>query len=123
MLALAGMIAGNRYAMIAIAIVLAASLGFAKGWSVEHDAKVAAIATQDAAWRQAIEKANRDAENDANARVEAALNASAAIVPVGPDRSDAVRLCNLDPNCRDQHQQNGKSSSMPRPKAGALVHR
>jgi hypothetical protein len=107
MLALAGMIAGNRYAMIALAIVLAASLGFAKGWSIEHDAKVAAIATQDAAWRHAIEKANRDAENDANARVEAALNASAAIVAAPADLSSLKRLCQSDKACRDraEHQQ------------------
>jgi hypothetical protein len=122
MLALARLIIGTPWMLTAAAIVLAATLGFAKGWSIEHDAKVAALATQDASWKQAIEKANRDAENDTNARVQAAADASAAVVPTPAGIDAIIRLCHNDANCRDQHQQNVKSGSLPRAQAGVVVN-
>ena len=105
MIAIIRLVIGNPWFLLAAAITLAASLGFAKGWTMEHDAKVAALATQDAAWKQAIEKANREAENDTNARIQDALTAAAAVVPAGPSIDDLVQLCRNDAQCRDQHQQ------------------
>lgn len=121
MIAIIRLIIGNPWFLVAAAIALAASLGFAKGWTMEHDARIAAMATQDIAWRQAIEKANHDAENDANARVQAALEAAAAVLPAPADGAALAKLCSTDAACRDRQQ--GPKPSMPGSQANNLVHR
>jgi hypothetical protein len=122
-IAFARIFLGSPWMMIAAAIVAAGTFGFYKGWSIEHDAKVAAIATQDAAWRRVIDQANQDAENETNARVQAALEASAAVVPAPVDRDGLVRLCNADSACRDKHQQGEQPRGLPRAQAGIVVNR
>jgi protein involved in temperature-dependent protein secretion len=101
MIALARLIMGTPWMLTAAAILLAATLGFAKGWSMEHDAKVAAVASRDLEWQLKITQANRLAEEDANARVQAALNAALAIAPTPAGDADLARLCDADDACRD----------------------
>jgi hypothetical protein len=115
--------AGPRLTLALIGAVLVASIAgliFFAGVQHEHTKLVAL----DLQWRLKIEQANRDAENDTNARVQAALDAAAAVVPLpaSPDRGWTVGLCDADPDCRNRQQQNVKPGRVPGTKARAVGH-
>jgi hypothetical protein len=112
---------GPRTLLAIIGAVLLASVSgliYLAGVQHEH-AKLVALDLQ---WRLKIEQANRAAEDETNARVQAALEAAASVVvvPSGPDRSGAVRLCDADSDCRDKQQQVVKSRSVQGAKARSV---
>jgi hypothetical protein len=96
--------------------------GLIKGWGWASESTADVIRARDMEWQQKIERANRDAENDTNARVQAAIEAAAAIVSVGPDRSDVERLCRSDKNCRaDELGPKSEPRSLPLSEASNVV--
>jgi len=92
---------GPRAIFAAIGLALIASLAAALFFAgVEHE-RGNTIAL-DAQWRLKLEQANREAEQQANQRVQEAAEAAAAIAPAGPAAADIERLCDQDPACRDK---------------------
>jgi hypothetical protein len=103
----------------AVLLVSVAGLIYLAGVQHEH-AKLVALDLQ---WRLKIEEANRAAEADTSARLQEATEAAAAVIPAPADRSQLMRMCRDDANCRDQRQQDKQPGRVPQPQAGALVSR
>lgn len=94
---------GPRTLLAVIGIVLVASLGgstFLAGVLMQRSKTIAL----DLEWRLKLEKANHEAEQEANRRAQEAADAALQVTPAGPTDDDLERLCDSDEACRDQRK-------------------
>lgn len=98
MIALVRIIFNTPWLMIAILVAGVGVFGFYKGWSIEHDAKIAAMAARDADWQHKIADANVTYERAVAAAVAEAVFRS----PVIATSADVERMCGeYQAYCRD----------------------
>ena len=96
MIAIFRLIFNTPWLMIAILAAGVGVFGFYKGWSIEHEARIAAVVERDAAWQQQIADANATAEQ----KIVVALAASQAVTQAPSAKKELVILCAKDPSCR-----------------------
>lgn len=104
MIALGRLLLATPWTYVVIAFLASNAFSFSKGWMIEHDNKIAAVASIDADWRSKLETANREAANEANRRAQEATEAASRVVPAGPTARDVERLCEADSACRDKRK-------------------
>ena len=98
MIALGRLILNTPWLMVVLLAVAAGVFGFYKGWSIEHDAKIAAVAARDADWQAKIADANASYER----AVAAAVAEAAFRSPVVVTAADVERMCGESAYCRDR---------------------
>jgi hypothetical protein len=96
MIALVRLIFNTPWMMIAVLVAGVGVFGFYKGWSIEHEAKIVAVAARDAAWQKQIGDATADAEQ----KIVVALAAAHAVTATPSGKKELVTLCAKDPSCR-----------------------
>lgn len=96
MIAIFRMIFNTPWLMIAVLVAGTGVFGFYKGWSIEHEARIAAVAERDTAWQQGIADANATAEQ----KIVVALAAGQAVQQAPSAKKELVILCAKDPACR-----------------------
>ena len=102
MIAIGRLLLATPWTYVVIAFLASNAFSYSKGWMIEHDAKIAAVAALDADWRSKLETANHEAENEAVKRAQEAVEAASRVAPAGPTPADLARLCATDSACRDR---------------------
>ena len=97
MIALGRLVFNTPWLLALILICASGVFGFYKGWSIEHDAKITAVAARDAEWQRKIAEANVVYE-----QAVAAAVADAARAPAVVTNADVERMCEQSEYCRDR---------------------